>query len=794
MRQPPRSRKARCLAGAPRSSAKNGGSIAGCLLLIAFATPGWSAVPPETAGTRRPQESELLLRVYINREDKQETALFLKREGNILAAGTDLERWRLRWSASAPVHHDGTAYFELSSVKGLSYRVEEATQTLWIEAGPDVFEATSQSFQDANRPQPVKASLGGFVNYNLFGQGTASRAQFNALTEFGVFSRWGVGTNQLLGRDLGKASQFIRLDTTWNMDLPDQLSTFRFGDTITRTGSWGRAVRVGGAQWATNFATQPGFITFPLPSLKGEAALPSTADLFLNNTLIRGIQLAPGPFSITNIPVLSGQGEIQLVTQDLLGREHVITQPYYAGPNLLRKGLQDFSYELGFIRENFGFASNDYGRALAMGTHRLGFTDQFTGEAHAELFQDQQTLGFGGAWLWDRLGVFNAAAAGSHQEQGTGGLIQFGFQRQAINLSFGGLVQLTSRDFTQAGLAASQPAPAILGEAHVGLPLNSWGFVNLGYIRQNYRDRQGINAMTASYNLTLGDWGFLSLSAFLPVDGTGNTTFLLGFTRALGERTTGSITHTTSAGYDQTELRLQRNLPVGTGVGYRLAAGIGTSERFEGGISLQNQIGTYALDVTHYQNENIIRGQAAGGFAVMRNKVFLSREITDSFGIVQVGHYPDVRIYAFNQPVAKTDRDGMALIPRLLPYQNNPIRVEEADLPLNARIDALQLDAVPYFRSGILLDFPIKPLDGVVLEITLENGQAMPAGATVRVVGAEQEFPVGLRGQAYVTGLTQQNRLRATWRGQSCEFPVQAPDRQDPLPNLGTHLCTGVQP
>ena len=48
--------------------------------------------------------------------------------------------------------------------------------------------------------------------------------------------------------------------------------------------------------------------------------------------------------------------------RDLLGREQVISQPYYASSLLLREGLIDDSNEIGFVRNDFGIRSNDYGR------------------------------------------------------------------------------------------------------------------------------------------------------------------------------------------------------------------------------------------------------------------------------------------------------------------------------------------------------------------------------------------------------------------------------------------------
>jgi outer membrane usher protein len=45
-----------------------------------------------------------------------------------------------------------------------------------------------------------------------------------------------------------------------------------------------------------------------------------------------------------------------------------------------------------------------------------------------------------------------------------------------------------------------------------------------------------------------------------------------------------------------------------------------------------------------------------------------------------------------------------------------------------------------------------------------------------------------------LTGLEAENRLRATWREQSCEFALTFQETTDPLPHLGTYICVGVEP
>ena len=63
---------------------------------------------------------------------------------------------------------------------------------------------------------------------------------------------------------------------------------------------------------------------------------------------------------------------------DKLGHQQVISEPYYASPSLLRAGLQEYSFEAGFTRDNYGITSNDYGRPLIVGTDKVGLTNELT--------------------------------------------------------------------------------------------------------------------------------------------------------------------------------------------------------------------------------------------------------------------------------------------------------------------------------------------------------------------------------------------------------------------------------
>lgn len=738
---------------------------------------------------------EMLLEVRINRQEPGETAPLVRRsDGRLLVRREDLEKWRLRVPNVPPALHGGNSYFPLDALRGLSYQLDESSQSLDINAAPGLFAATEIKGRPLGFIHPTPPSPGAFFNYDVFADQAKNQRSAGALFETGIFGRWGAGTSTFVHRDLGGNAPLIRLDTTWSSDRPASLSSLRLGDAISRAGSWGRSVRFGGIQWATNFATQPEFNPFPLPGLAGEAVMPSTVDLYVNEVLRMRREVPAGPFSIQDLPVVTGQGEARLVVRDILGRERMIVQPYYASPRLLQQGLHDVSYEMGLARENYGLASNDYGRFIASGTHRVGINDRFTGEVHGELLRGQQTAGLGGAMLVPGGGLLSASVAASHSDRGTGKLVGLGFERQGRWLSFGSNTQVATESFAQLGLQTGEIAPRQLSQAFLSIGTGGYGSLGLSYTHQDRRNQQKVRLVSMNYSASLGYAGFLGLSLIHSLGQNSRPTIGLVLTRPIDDRTSASASLGRQATSTTAELQVQRSLPPGSGFGYRLRAGAGDSDLREAALAAQSRIGTYSLEARQLGGQAGVRAAASGGAVLLGGGAFLSRRIADSFAVVEVPDYRDVRIYVDNHEVARTDGNGRALLPRLRAYEKNGIRVEQADLPLDAQIDDLQIEAAPYFRSGLALRFPVKRSNGALLTVTLNNGDVLPAGAVIRINGGNEQFPVGERGEAYLTGLTASNRLHVTWRGQNCELNVSFPKTADPLPHLGTYQCTEMKP
>jgi outer membrane usher protein len=416
------------------------------------------------------------------------------------------------------------------------------------------------------------------------------------------------------------------------------------------------------------------------------------------------------------------------------------------------------------------------------------------------LLGNQQAVGLGGVLLSPFAGVLSGSLAMSHSKKGVGGLLGFGFQRQSGNFRVGANTQLASQNFVKLGLQPEKLAPRHISQMTVVMATENYGSFAANYTQQAFRDREENKIVSGSYAREVGGLGNLSASVTRYLSGEAKTVFSLNFSMllSLGNRTTTNINMSAKPGRNNANLQLNRRLPAGSGVGYRLVSGLGDSGRREAEVSLQNEVGNYSMAASHSQGQKAFRGSASGGVAFLGGSSFFSRRITDSFAVVQVPDYLGVGIYADNQLVARTDANGNALLTGLRSYQKNSVRIEQSDIPFDAQIDTVELDAVPYFRSGLVLKFPVKRSRGALLTVVLENGEPLPAGAQVQIIGdniLENElFPTGMKGEVYLTGLEADNRVRVTLKEQSCEFALSFPETTDPLPHLGTYTCTGVEP
>jgi len=777
-------------------------SVAACILCgaLAIATAARGAEGPAVK-TAPATYQETLLEVDINKQGINKSTIVLRRnDGVFLLKSADLADFRLKIPSTAPAMHDGTPYFPLTALAGARFEMDEVHQRLTIMAGTDAFEPTVDVIPGGKpAPQPVVPATGFFLNYDVNAVSNGGSVFVSNISEGGFFTPRGVFVTSVLGTRDDEGVHGVRLESTFTSDFPARHETLRIGDWISRPGAWGSAARFGGLNFGTNFTTEPGFRTYPSQPMRGQAVVPSTVDVYVNNALVSTRRVDPGPFTLSNIPFTTGGGTVRLVMRDLANQQQVVTisDPFYSSNTVLKAGLVDYSAEIGKVREDFGIESFHYGDAFASGTYRRGITDRFTAEVHGEGTHSQQAVGTSMTVVTPFIGQVDGTLAGSRSQAGNGSLAGIGYQHQLPTASFGGQVAWSSPNFRRMTDVENARVPRLQQAYSVGFQLGRAGSTTISYVSQKFHDGSALAVTSLGYSVALTPIAQLNLSAVKTRSDQDDGLAVAGsVTVLLGPNTNASVQAEKSRQGSQSShvfsTSFQRNRSDDDPYSYRFqtrgsdieAVGQYRGERFEGEFGLSRFSGA----------DLGVRAEIRGGIGYMSGYTFLSRRITGSFGVVQVADYPNVGILLDNQYVGRTNSRGYFVVPDLRAYDRNAISVRDTDLPMDATVGALKLDATPYFRSGIVIRFPIRHLRAGVVYLELEDGSPLPSGAVVRLEGQDEEFPVALGGEAYVNGFGTRDRLVAQWKGQTCAIDLVYPQGNDPLPDLGKHVCKGVRP
>lgn len=733
--------------------------------------------------------------------------------GQIWVEESDLRQWKMQFNSHSPLNYHHYHLYKLDWYPGLHYQLDQYAMQLALFASPELFAV--QTFDPlskrlgALRPKDP----GAYLNYDAVALRNnypgINQTNLSALMGLGLFNRSGVGTADVLAYNkyannitllTNQASKLVRLNTSWTLDQPEKIARWRFGDAITGSTYWSGATRFAGIQYATNFNTQPNLVTFPLPGYQGEATIPSKVDVFVNSVLNQQQIVNNGPYIFNNIPVISGAGTVNVVTQDLLGRSKVASFSYYASPQLLKPNLVDFSYEAGFVRDNYGVNSNDYGRFLAAGTYQRGITNNLTLGGHAEVLFDQQTLGLSANYLLNNYGVATLALAGGHNNSGGGGLLGLGFIRQGPQFSYGFNTSLTTLNYIQLGTQPNTSPPSMVTQLFLGYSLENYGSLSSSLTMVNSRNfnvASGISntptarLLTTTYTHNL--FKNISLSLGFAGDLRNSQTNQAFLTLVFAPDTNYYINNSTTWQNYQVQdlIQFAKPVPLGKGYGYNILAS-NNSNRYAGAdLTVQTEIGAYTGRVGQGKGQTNYELDASGSAIYFAGDGFLARKLTQSFALVKVPNFPDVDVFYENQLMGKTDRNGNLLITELLPYQENSVEIEPTTLPLDTQIDITRKKVIPYFHSGVLTEFSVKHMQGATLHLRTPNGEFVPVGAKLDLINSSCEgYPVGYDGEVFIPEV-KEHLLEGSvsWENYVYYFSVPLPYTSDPIIELGDVRC-----
>lgn len=765
-------------------------------------------LPPTSTGLSVPEDGsmELQLEVFVNGTSSELIATFRQaRDGSLLIEPDQLRNVGIK-PVTAAVVQDGPdkGWIDVSRLSGVNVIYKEDNQTINFDATEisraarvvDAQANETPAIEDDEAEKAATSNFGGLVNYTIYGatggQDWVDLTEFqgvSGLLEGRLFGPYGVlSSSQILSSSDSDRFGSTRLDTRWSYSDQERLMTYNVGDIITGGLSWTRPARLGGIQIRRNFALRPDLVTMPLPELSGSAAVPSTVDVYIDNARRVSRSVPAGPFSITNLPVVTGNGTARLVVRDALGRETVSETPFYASSTLLARGLADFSAETGFARRYYGTESNNYDDTIVgSATLRFGMTNNLTLEGHVEGASNFYNAGAGSIFSIGAFGVGAVSGAASKFGSETGYQISASLEAELWKIKFFARTQRTFGDYNDIasvtaeiakyGLPSYSAKPAkSIDQVSISLPpiLDDTN-INFSFAQIETADFDKSRILGMTVSRRFGEKGNTFISAYTDLARKDSFGVFAGLSWSLDSNmtATASVSSDERGATGTAEIMKSEQMEIGS-TGWRLRGSYGENNIASASGSYRSHIGRIEGGVEKF-NENVrANAQFDGAIVFAAGGVFFANRIDDAFGVVDVGA-PDVEVQFENRPMGRTNKKGKMLLPNLRSYERNTITIDPANLPLDASVSETRQIVRPSDRGAAVVDFNVQTdIRAALVTLRDEEGNYVETGSTAQLNGSG-EFVVGYDGQVYIEGIADSNELIVRRPGKNdCKAVFQA--------------------
>jgi outer membrane usher protein len=747
-----------------------------------------------------------LLEVQINGQPTGKIGEFTLHNGRLMAKPEELRDLGIMVPDSIPQQRGGLIF--LSDVPGLRWTIDLKNQELFVTAGESSLITTvlkPDGRQMAGDHRTVDTGTGMTLNYDVLSTFASGEAGATSSFDMRAFSPRGIVSSGWLtyaGSTSTSSGPYsaVRLDSAYSFADVNTLHRYVVGDFITGGLSWTRPVHLGGFQLRSDFSMRPDLVTFPMPTISGSAAVPSTVNVLADGNLVASNSVGAGPFQVPQLPVVSGAGTISMTVTNAMGQQVSVTQPFYASSSMLAPGLHTFAFQYGWVRREWGSASNDYGKFAGAGMFRLGVTPKFTIEASAEGTPGAQMGGAGGILQIGNLGVLNFSMAGSTGEGHVGGEISAGAQRIGRLFSVGANAMLGTRDYRDIAAMNGGGIPRKQISGFTSVSFRRFGNAGVAYAAQDQEPRPGpvpfnefaaqhskvlsINYSVVVHHMAVYAAEFKNFGSTRSSGG-----FQIGITVPFGKRSSVSMSATSDG---NVQAQAEQPAAIVGQWGYQAYVSAGNSEHEFAQVQYKSPVGLFTAGMDQNSGQVALRMESQGAVSLVDHAIFPSNEIYDSFAVVDTGPMPHVHVYQENREVGVTNGSGRLLVPDMRSFDLNHIAISAADIPADATLKDPFRSMRPQDRAGVVVRFPISISHGALVKLVDDAGKPLPLGSVATLKSTGVAVPVGYDGDAYIEGLSNRNELtirRADGRQCSVEFDYHAVPGD--IPSVGPLHCVG---
>lgn len=594
-------------------------------------------------------------------------------------------------------------------------------------------------------------------------------------------------------------------NTYLSHDIRELRSTLFVGENYTGSDIFD-SVSFRGLKLSSNEQMLPNQLRGYSPAINGVANSNARVTVRQNGNVVHETYVAPGPFSINDIPPsgLSGNYDVTVTEADGTIRRFVV--PYSSLPLMLRAG--GWKYEVAAGRYDGERAQHGHLGDFMQGTAVYGLPNDITVYGGIVAANNYQALNSG---VGISLRYFGALSADITQSwarfdgEPTKSGQSYRLRYSKSLLSFGTSVDLTAlrystqhyynfSEFNTHGYQRSEGVESSIlqrrrssFQTRLSQQMGDWGSLHFRASRDVYwggkrsltglslgysNSVKGVN-YSIHYNIdrlknTEGNWPEnrqVALNLSIPFS-------IFGYSRELQSmHASASVIHD-NTGRTQYQSGLSGNLLKGK-VSYSVLQSWGNQDQISNStlnVGYQGSKASISGGYSYSRNTQSINMNVSGGVLVHSQGVTLSRGMGESVALISA---PGAAGVGVNGGSVVTDGRGYAVVPYLSNYMRNSISLDPSTLAEG--VDLIQTNINVYPTNGSVVKANFTTRIGYQVLMTLKHGNGkVPFGAIAALVNSvddgENGSIVGDGGQVYLTGLPEMGTLLVKWG--------DTPDRQ----------------
>ncbi|OMQ21887.1 fimbria/pilus outer membrane usher protein [Serratia oryzae] len=571
------------------------------------------------------------------------------------------------------------------------------------------------------------------------------------------------------------------------------------------------------------------------PIISGIAQTNARVTVSQNGNVVYQTYVAPGPFRINDLFQTGQAGDLLLTINESDGTVRTQTLAFSSLPVMRRQG--SLKYEVTAGRYNGGITVDSQQANFVLATAIYGLPHDITLYGGTLLAKDYVSAVAGSGFSLGNFGALSADITASSTKLPGQDAHQQGYSYRLryskSMLSTGTAVDLTAyrystrnyysfSDFNNLGFQLSDgQVPWALErqrsnfQVRLSQQLDSWGSLYLSASRNDFwGNNKVMNTVSAGYN---GSYRGVSYGLAYSIDrlkGDGswpeNRQLSLNMQVPLNMFTASPAARNAYASYQMThdnhgQVQQQTGIngsALDSRISYSAMQGWSNGQNSNNSTlnaGYQGSKGSASMGYSYSRQNRSLNMSGNGGIVVHPQGVTLSQMLGNSLAIVSA---PGAKGTSVMNGNIQTDNRGYAVVPYLSNYQLNNVSLNPATLPDNVDVNQSSLNVYPTKGAVVMVNFATHVGYQVLMTLLQANNTPVPFGALVTIENKTAQEPntgiVGEAGQVYLSGLSEQGKLKVTWgkeTDQQCLAAfnlakVAAPSVNNPVRVL-TIVCQG---